>query len=747
VADECITPREEQLPFDPPLAPVALLGVDHEPSRPSPAIDGLAVSTVARSGRAHLVYVSENLAALLGFEPHELLGREPGVLLHDRTPDAQLDAVADIVDSGAQAVVRLFLAHAAGHPVEVHATFVAVPSAAGAPTFLAVYRELGARSRVQRVLEEQALTLDRIARGGELSDVLAHVGERVEHLAGQGRAWFALVDRAGALHPLLCGDHDPDLVVAGLESAWRSRSRRTVEPLRVEDLPDDVAGPLVDSGVRGLWLAPVVGADNRSTGLLAVAHPDPFSPSADERELLAHLARVASVAVERSQSEASLAHQALHDPLTQLPNRALIMDRLEQAVARLGRDRSSLAVLLVDIDRFKVINDTRGPLAGDQVLLEVSRRLRRSVRLGDTVGRLGSDQFLAVCVAVEGQHDVAAMAERILDAVSAPIALEGGEMRLSASVGVVLLDRPGQSAAAVVSSAESALEQAVGDGRGRWSLYEEGLQQRVVVRHEVEQALHVALTDAELILHYQPLIELRSGHMVGAEALIRWDRPGHGLLAPGAFIDIAEETGLIVPLGHWAIDEVCRQLAAWPPAADGRHPFVTVNLSARQLADEALVSTVVAALARHGVDAALLGFEVTESVRIDDVELASSSLRRLSSLGCRLAIDDFGIGYATLDYLRRFSMAHALKIDRSFVAGLGSSREDTAIVSASVALANSLGLSVVGEGVETYEQLHTLRSLGVDLAQGYVISPPVPVDRARELWDLGQLVRGSSAGA
>jgi diguanylate cyclase (GGDEF)-like protein len=744
VVDDQITAGEDELPFDPPLAPVAADRDEANPPAAGSAIDGLAVSTVARSGRAHLVYVSETLAALLGYEPHQLLGREPGVVIHPRTPAAQLDAVADIVDAGSQAVVRLALAHADGTAVEVQATYLAVPTAGGPPAYLSLYRQLGGGSPLERVLAAQALALDRVAKGGDLQDVVRHVVERVEHLAGAGRAWFALVERAGGVKPLLWGDHDPETVAAALEAAWGSRWRRQVVTVRVDELPEEVAGPLRDRDVHALWLVPVGGADGRPSGLLAVARPDHSAPTADQRQLLAHLARVTSVAVQRSQSEASLAHQVLHDPLTQLPNRALIMDRLEQAIARLGRDRTTLAVLLVDIDRFKAINDTRGPLTGDRVLVEVSRRLRRSVRLGDTVGRLAGDQFLAVCVAVDFEHDVATMAERVIEMVSAPITVDGTEIRLTASAGVVLVDRPGRSAAAVISSAESALRQAVEAGRGRWAIYNEGLQRRVVVRHEVEQALHVALTDDELLLHYQPLVELRTGHMVGVEALIRWERPGHGLLAPGAFIDIAEETGLIVPLGRWAIDEACRHLAAWPADERGRRPFITVNLSARQLCDEDLVGTVVAALDRHRLEPESLGFEVTESVRVDDVESAWTSLRRLSDLGCRLAIDDFGIGYATLDHLRRFSMAHALKIDRSFVAGLGCSREDTAIVSASVALAKSLGLLVVGEGVESYDQLAELRALGVDQAQGYVISPPVPIERAHELWHIGQLVLGSS---
>ncbi len=474
---------------------------------------------------------------------------------------------------------------------------------------------------------------------------------------------------------------------------------------------------------------------------MIVSLADRLEPHPTEHQMLEHLSRVVAVAVERSRAEATLAHQTLHDTLTQLPNRALIVDRLEQAVARLGRDNNRLAVLLVDLDRFKALNDTRGPDIGDEVLVEVSRRLRRSVRLGDTVGRIGGDQFLVLCVAMNDESDASSMAERIVRSVSEPMNLSSGEVSVSSSVGVVLVSQPGQSPASIISSAESALASAVRDGRGGYALYEEGLQQRVLIRHEVEQALQVAITEEELVLHYQPVVNIATGQMIGAEALIRWNRPGHGLMPPNSFIEIAEETGLIVPVGAWVIDEACRQLAEWPVGADGKGPVITVNLSARQLAESSLVSIVLAAMDRHGISPERLGFEVTESMQVEEVEIAIITLKRLAALGCKLAIDDFGVGYASLDYLRRFSMADTLKIDRSFVSGLGDSREDTAIVSSSIALAKSLEMTVVAEGVETSEQYHYLAEMGCDFAQGYLLSRPVPLEQVLELWQRSILIK------
>lgn len=746
---DLIANRHDQLPFDPPLAPA----IDLEPfinlapgRRSDAAIDGVALSTVnPDSGRAHIMYVSENLASMLGFRPDQILGRSPGALFAPATPVGQIDAVAELVERGKQATVRLELAHISGAGVLVQASFLQLPTLArGWPTYLAVYRDLSRGVTEEELLAEQSALLDALARGQHINDVLPQVVERIERQVPGGSCWIALADGAGNLQTVAAG-HSADLVdevVELLNQRIVTQGGRTSTPsyVRSTDLPDTLTAELRSQDIDSFWVYPLAGIGPQRRGLLVLAHNARPGPSSGEDRVLTSMSRVVTVAVERSVTESSLAHQALHDSLTQLPNRALIIDRLEQAVARLGRERARLAVLLVDVDRFKSLNDSWGPEIGDEVLIEVSRRLRRSVRLGDTVGRVGGDQFLVLCVA-NGDGDAEAMAERIVTAVGVPVQLgRGEELHITSSVGLVVVDRAGHAPATIISNAELALARAVASGRGRFAIFEQGLQQRIVIRHEVEQALHVAITEDELILHYQPVVEISTGRMMGAEALIRWDRPGHGLLSPAAFIEIAEDTGLIVPLGAWVIDEVCRRLSAWPAGADGAKPVISVNLSARQLADPALVATILSAMDRHGVSTDHIAFEVTESMRVEDVEVASSTLRRLAALGCKLSIDDFGVGYATLDYLRRFSMADAIKIDRSFVDGLGESREDTAIVTASLALASSLGLTVVAEGVETMQQYAELADLGCDFAQGYLLSRPVPLEDAHELWRRRQLI-------
>lgn len=739
------------LPFDPPLVvsdahvvsgvngPLIDLTGDQNPDS---SIQGVSISAVDPvTGIGHILYASENLIDLLGYEPGELLGSSPGVLFAPSTPDAQLDAIADLVEAGKQAVVRLCLACANGDELLVRGSFLRLPSMTSEwPYYLSIFREPTRQATHEQLLADSAEILDALVGGQDVSDLLTRTAAYIsQHVTG-GHCWIALADQLGGLEPVITGSHGLDLVGRVLHAITDREQFSLDLYLRVADLDDELAADLAEHGIDALWVRPLWGPNGERRGAMVIAHMSRLRPTEDEEVALGHLTRLISLAVERSVAEAHLAHKVLHDRLTMLPNRMLISDRLDQAVARLGRERARLAVLLVDVDRFKLINDAWGPEIGDEVLVEVSKRLRQSVRLGDTVGRISGDQFMVLCVALTSDSDVQAMAERIVDGIGRTFVVGGAELRITASVGVVLVEEPGQSPNVIISCAESALAQAVADGRSRYAVYEKGTTNPVLVRLEVEKALEVAITEDELVVHYQPLVDIHTGRMIGAEALLRWDRPGKGLLPPSEFIEIAEDSGLIVPVGAWVINEVCRQIATWPESPEGAKPVISVNLSARQLSDTHLISVILGALERHRVSAAHLGFEVTESMKVEDVEGASATLNELAVLGCQLSIDDFGIGYATLDYLRRFSMADTIKIDRSFVSGLGISREDSAIVSTSTQLAAQLGLSVVAEGVETYDQFAELAKLGVDVAQGYLLSPPVPLERAIQLWNQADLI-------
>ncbi len=727
--------------FAPPLSLDGPAPIDFVVSQES-VVDGVAVTvTDPATGSSHLVHVSAGLAAMVGHTQAELLGRPLLSLLDTGSAESIIASIEERLSAGDQVEVSLLLRHGAGSSVAAHTTHAPIPSLrSGSQYRLILFRDLARRS-AEQLLADQAAVVDSLARGQDLGGLCHQISTHVEAmLDGTGRCWIGVRDLQDRLEAVVAGGEDIDAVGRALRLVMSTGDPRSARCVLVENLPARLAEALAAHGFYSLWAFPALTTTGEPRGALVVAHYRTDLPNDSEVRFLDHLAQVLAAGIERAALETTLAHRALHDPLTGLPNRALIVDRLQQALGRIDREPASLSVLLVDVDRFKSINDTWGPEAGDRVLLEVASRLLGQVRLGDTVGRISGDQFLLVCVS-DTDTDGSVVARRIMRAMREPVLLDDqGQVTISVSVGVVTVDDPGLSPTAIIANAESARRRAVSEGRGRYVQFDEDLQVEARARNRMERDLQEAITDGQLVLHFQPVCEVATGRMVGAESLVRWDRPGYGLLGPADFIGVAEETGLILPLGAWVIEEVARALAKWPKARDGRWPVVTVNLSARQLADPSLVPMVTQVLRRNDLPPARMGFEVTESMRIDDVEAAMDTLDALSGLGCRIAIDDFGIGHATLDYLRRFSMADVIKLDRSFIVGLGRYREDTAIVTASMALASSLRLQVVAEGVENPSQLDELATLGCHYAQGYALSAPVPLDVVLQLWETGTLV-------
>jgi diguanylate cyclase (GGDEF)-like protein len=417
----------------------------------------------------------------------------------------------------------------------------------------------------------------------------------------------------------------------------------------------------------------------------------------------------------------------LHDPLTALPTRALLVDRLEHALARARRPRSTLAVLFLDVDNFKQVNDSLGHEAGDELLVAIKPRLTQALRPGDTVARFGSDEFVIVCENLANESGAVSIAKRVLECLTDPVTAAGTEHYVSASIGIVVVEAGSANAADVLRDAGAAMHRAKEYGGSRWELHDESMRRRLLAQVSAERELRDAVSQDQLRIYYQPVIALDRPRVIGAEALVRWQHPTRGLLLPGEFIPLAEETGAILALGKWVIENAVRDGAWWQTTFQDMRLTVSLNLSARQVAQAGIPRIVRDILAATGANPAQVELEITESALIDGGDVPAEILGALKDLGVRLVLDDFGTGYSSLSYLKRFPI-DAIKIDRSFIGGLGTNRGDTAIVAAVINMARALGISVIAEGVETEPQAEALRALGCDYAQGFHYSPPVPAD-------------------
>jgi diguanylate cyclase (GGDEF)-like protein len=428
-----------------------------------------------------------------------------------------------------------------------------------------------------------------------------------------------------------------------------------------------------------------------------------------------------------------LTKQAFRDSLTGLPNRALFMDRLSHGLTRARRRHEHLAVLFLDLDRFKVVNDTLGHAVGDQLLVEVSNRLGGSLRPGDTVARLGGDEFGLLLEDVAAAETAEAVALRIEAELAKPLHFEGREIFITASIGIALSSARLGMPEEILRDADHAMYHAKAKGKARHEIFDSSMSALALDRMDLEMDLRLAISRHEFRLHYQPILRLDTGRITEVEALIRWQHPKRGLLQPDSFIGLTEETGLIVPIGQWVLTEACRQARVWQLEFPSTPPLVmSVNLSAKQFQHPNMLQEVTQALTESGLDAASLKLEITESVVMQDALATLAKLKELKDLGIRLAIDDFGTGYSSLGYLKRFPV-DTLKIDRSFVKGLSKDGNDSAIVRAVVTVAKSLNMDVTAEGVETDQQRVELKALGCDRGQGFLFARPADAEHVTPL--------------
>jgi diguanylate cyclase (GGDEF)-like protein len=591
------------------------------------------------------------------------------------------------------------------------------------------------------LLDENDGLLDALVADGPAQDFLALMAARLGERFPGSVVGVGGLDHFGRVDYRVAGI-DRAAVLAIGESPLSDPAVLGTETVCVTDPDDDprcagLSEIVTSRGVGSVWARSMRDCQGRVIGAILVLHAGPDGPNPAEEALLARYAPLGALALEREDLYARLEHGSLHDELTGLPNRLLLGRRIAVAAQR---RRGNVALLFADLDQFKVVNDSLGHALGDELLAAIGVRFGTVVRPDDTVGRFGGDEFVVLCEGVSGEAEAVAIAGRLLEAVAEPIDLGPVRLNLSASVGIALLGAH-DTADELLRNADLAMYRAKELGRGRYVVFEPALGTVVDERLAMERALHQALSDHEFHVLYQPQIRLSDGVITGVETLVRWDRPGQGLISPNLFVPVAEATGLVVPLGRWVLDQAVTEAAAWPSGPRDVPITVSVNLSAKHLADPKLEMLVAEVLERHGMDAAQLCLEVTESDLVYDLDGSAAVLCRLKDVGVRLAIDDFGTGYATLDYVRRFSMADVLKIDATFVRGLsGPGYEDRAIVAAAIALGRTLGFEIIAEGVEDERQRDVLIELGCDKAQGYLFSEAVPGR------DVADLLRALPAG-
>ena len=605
-------------------------------------------------------------------------------------------------------------------------------------------RDVTDRKRAAEFAEAETDVLELILSGAPVPETLTALVRAAEAFVPDGVGSIRLLDsEQTTLECVAAPSLDPEYVTAigeltmvdDIEVYLSATDLHVLRDLEAEGPRADITALCLSHGLRGLWSVPIRTPDDSDfLGLLGFFLRTVRDPKPEELRVIERVRDLAAVAIDRDAHTKELGRLALHDTLTGLPNRALAQDRLEHALARVanGDDDATVAVLFVDLDRFKLVNDGLGHDTGDELLIAVSERLGATVRRQDTVARIGGDEFVVLCEDLTDERQAVELAERAALAFAEPFVLSRAEITVSASIGIAVTNRSSDRASSLLQDADAAMYRAKRRGGARHELFDEAMHTQAVSRLLTERALRRALEHDELRVLFQPQFELASGRRVAVEALLRWDHPVRGLVMPGDFLRVAEETGIIVPIGEWVLGKACELERSFASESTNDHVrrSVSTNVSARQLQRPDFPDVVARAVRNYAIDPATLCLEVAERALLDDLDTTNEALRALKDLGVQLAIDDFGTGGSSLTYLRRFPFDE-LKIDHMFVEGLGRSAADDAIVAATIDMAHALGMIVAAEGVETEAQRVRLCELGCDRAQGYHLGPPEDVTPRR----------------
>jgi diguanylate cyclase (GGDEF)-like protein/PAS domain S-box-containing protein len=699
-----------------------------------------------------VTYANPASIGVLGFQPDELVGRSwlDLVLPEDLPGGATTDVLEWVLAQPRDQSLHVRVRAADG---SVRHLGLYVSDLLGDPNVAGVVinaTDVTDRHVAENLLAEQAALLEAMARGLPLHETFKWIVAMIEDRIPGAAPTIGVLDDDGWIRYPVLPSWGGSLIVAldqmrpdtDLGQSFRAIGR---DPVYITDLTGHWWEPLeeliAEHGVAACWTWPTFSHHNDElVGALVIAHREAREPTAEEVALLDRSMNLAAIAIDRHRLQSALEHRAQHDALTGLPNRIALIDRIEQALTRSKLSGYSVAVLFVDLDRFKLINDSLGHAIGDVLLEQVAARFRAALRPGDVVGRFGGDEFVVVCESITEELVAVAVAERLREALEEPFEVAGRRLVVTASIGIARTTGDETGADALIRDADVAMYRAKGGGRDTSVVFQAGDRERGARVLELEHDLRIAIEQDELSVHCQPLVQVKSGRLVGFEALVRWDRPGVGRVMPSEMIPIAEESGLILGLGRRVLEHACALASTWPANPDGDLPWVSVNVSPRQFADPRFPGQVAEALEHSRLDPSRLCLELTETAFIGDDAVAVTSIVALKALGVRIAIDDFGTGHASLDYIRRFAVADILKIDRSFVAGLEEAAgHDRAIVAAVVALGRALGFSIVAEGVETPGQRDALVDLGCELAQGYWFGRPVAAEGLTAMTAAGTL--------